>query len=70
MMDFDKGKNGPVAAIRAKCRECCGGSDREVWLCMNQGCPLWSWRPTKPVTRRARKGEQITFLGKTAEVRA
>lgn len=62
MMDFDTGKNGPRAAIRAKCLECSGGSLREVWNCGTSGCPLWSWRPLRPSGRKPRKGEQLTFL--------
>lgn len=61
MISFDTGKNSPVAAIRLKCLECCGGSLRDVWACENTVCPLWSWRPIRPATRRPRKGEQLTF---------
>lgn len=62
MINFDTGKNGPVAAIRAKCMECSGGSLREAWNCAAYDCPLWSWRPVRPVAKKPRKGEQLTFL--------
>lgn len=61
MISFDTGKNGPQAAIRAKCLECCGGALRDVWACGSTACPLWSWRPIRPATRRPRKGEQLSF---------
>lgn len=61
MMDFDKGKGSPQAAIRLKCLECSGGCLRDVWTCGNTACPLWSWRPLRPATRRPRKGEQLRF---------
>lgn len=54
MIDFDKGKNGPQAAIRLKCLECCGGTLRDVWACESTACPLWTWRP--------RQGEQLSFI--------
>lgn len=62
MLNFDKGKNSPQAAIRRKCLECCGGSLGEVWRCENSGCALWSWRPIRPATRKPRPGEQLSFL--------
>ena len=69
MLDFDKGKNSPQAAIRRKCLECSGGSLRGVWSCENTGCPLWTWRPLRPVTRRPRQGEQLAMI-LTEEARA
>ena len=62
MINFDKGKGSAVAAIREKCLECCGGALRDVWSCESTGCPLWSWRPIRPATRKPRPGEQLTFL--------
>lgn len=31
-------------AIKLKCRECAGGSSKEVTLCHIFDCPLWQWR--------------------------
>ena len=45
------GKDGPTvaeltAAIRAKCRDCCGGSVKEITRCtMKAECALWPYRP-------------------------
>ena len=30
----------PLKAVRARCLECCGGSNKEVRLCPAEGCPL------------------------------
>jgi len=43
-------------AIRAKCLDCSGVSDRETKLCQVTDCPLWPWRlgrPPKSVRRKA-----------------
>ena len=41
----------PMKAIRAKCLDCCAGSQAEVRLCPMPDCPLWPYRkghrPTK-----------------------
>jgi hypothetical protein len=35
---------GPLAAIRAKCIDCCAGSRSEVAKCTAIGCALWPYR--------------------------
>ncbi len=37
----------PTKAIRAKCIDCCGGSNSEVRKCTAVDCPLWSMRMGK-----------------------
>jgi hypothetical protein len=34
----------PMAAIRAHCLDCCGGSPNEVRYCMTLRCPSWPYR--------------------------
>lgn len=34
----------PMKAIRAKCMDCCAGSQAEVRLCPMPACPLWPYR--------------------------
>lgn len=34
----------PLKAIRKHCIECCGGSPKEVRLCTDKTCFLWSFR--------------------------
>ena len=34
----------PMKAIRAKCLDCCAGSQAEVRLCSIPDCPLWPYR--------------------------
>ena len=34
----------PMKAIRAKCLDCCAGSQAEVRLCPMPDCPLWPYR--------------------------
>lgn len=34
----------PLRAIRAKCKDCCGGSGKEVEVCTVKNCPLWKYR--------------------------
>jgi len=36
--------NSPIKAIRAKCIDCCGGSEGEARKCTAIGCPLWPLR--------------------------
>lgn len=49
-----------LAAIRAKCLDCCGGSVAEVRKCTATGCPLWPLRMgTKPLGMREARGESI-----------
>lgn len=39
----------PIRAIRAKCLDCCGGSDSEARKCTAIDCPLWPLRMGKNV---------------------
>lgn len=39
----------PIRAIRAKCLDCCYGSEGEVRKCSAIGCPLWPLRMGKNV---------------------
>jgi hypothetical protein len=34
----------PIKAIRAKCKDCCGGNEAEVRKCTAIGCALWPFR--------------------------
>jgi|LGVE01.1.fsa_nt_gb hypothetical protein len=34
----------PMTSIRAKCKDCCGGSAKEVKLCSSTECALWPYR--------------------------
>lgn len=34
----------PIKAIRAKCLDCCAGSQSEVRKCVSVKCPLWPMR--------------------------
>ena len=36
-------------AIKAKCVDCCCGDRKEVKLCENKHCPLWTYRLGKEV---------------------
>jgi hypothetical protein len=37
----------PMEAIRAKCLDCCAGSDHEIRLCVAMTCPSWPFRMSK-----------------------
>lgn len=55
----------PMKAIRAKCLDCCAGSNREVRLCNIPQCPLFPYRFGKrPAagknTDGDRQGEKVT----------
>jgi hypothetical protein len=39
-----------IKAVQRKCRECCGGSFKEVEECDMDKCALWPWRTTSPAT--------------------
>jgi hypothetical protein len=62
----DAGTLTPLAAIRAKCMDCCCGSFKAVRFCTLDGvnstrCPLWPFRFGKrPAT--VRKGPLARFL--------
>ena len=46
----------PFQAIKKKCKDCCGGSGREVTLCPCDDCPLWPFRfGTNPTKRKKEK---------------
>jgi len=34
----------PIDAIRAYCKQCCGGSNKEVERCVVTDCELWFYR--------------------------
>lgn len=34
----------PIAALRARCLDCCGGSAQEVRYCTARKCPSWPFR--------------------------
>ena len=42
-------------AIKAKCLDCCCGSQKEVKLCPSKDCPLWIYRLGKEVTENTPK---------------
>ena len=39
----------PIKAIRAKCLDCCCGSEGEVRKCVQIDCPVWPYRMGKNV---------------------
>ena len=43
-------------AVRSFCLECCGYQEREVTLCTDLGCPLYSYRETAEALYKRRKG--------------
>lgn len=45
-------KPTPLKAIRAKCVDCCCGSQYEVKLCPAEDCPLWPYRFGKNPIRK------------------
>jgi hypothetical protein len=45
----------PLLAIRQKCIDCCGGSYKEVRLCVATSCPLHALRLGKNPGRRPSK---------------
>jgi len=56
----DRAATSPLAAIRAKCLDCCCGSFKSVKFC-TVGCALWPFRFGKrPAT--IRKGPLARFL--------
>jgi hypothetical protein len=49
-----------LAAIRAKCIDCAGGSAAEVRKCVATACPLWPLRMgVKPRGMREARGEKL-----------
>ncbi len=48
----------PFKAIRARCVDCCGGSQAEVRKCVSIKCPLWPMRMGKlPAHLRVKSSE-------------
>jgi len=52
----------PMAVIRAKCLDCCGGSPHEVRLCVAATCPSWPFRLGKNPWRAAPSEEQLEAM--------
>ena len=46
------------ACINAQCLECCSWQSREVTLCTDLGCPLWSVRPYR-TSGTGRDGQSV-----------
>ena len=47
----------PLKSIRAKCLDCCGGSESEVRKCTALHCPSWSFRMGRNVFHaKAKRG--------------
>jgi hypothetical protein len=56
----------PMAAIRAKCLDCCAGSAQEVRYCVATSCPSWPYRmgsnPFRaPLSEESRASRAITL---------
>jgi hypothetical protein len=47
------------AAMHAFCNECCGWQIKEVFLCIDLGCPLYPYRPKSRVSPEAHKSVPI-----------
>jgi len=45
----------PVKAIRAKCLDCCNGSQNEVKLCPAKDCPIYHFRLGRNPYRQKRE---------------
>ena len=58
----------PMAAIRAKCLDCCAGSAQEVRYCVSVNCPSWPYRmgsnPFRPPMSEERKAASRAALAK------
>jgi len=52
---YDKAVTGSSrkAAMHAFCLECCGWQIKEVFLCTDLGCPLYSYRPKSRASQGA-----------------
>lgn len=46
----------PIKSIRAKCLDCCGGSESEARKCTALACPLWPLRMGRNVYHASAKG--------------
>lgn len=51
-----------LAAIRAKCLECSGGSRKEAHGCRLRDCPLWPFRGGEPRARARKEGRQLSMF--------
>lgn len=51
----------PLAAIRQKCLDCCGGSPQAVRCCKIRWCKVWSFRFGKSPRRRKTPGRPENF---------
>jgi hypothetical protein len=49
----------PLAALRARCLDCCAGSPNEVRLCTAIKCPAWPFRMGSSPWRQAMTDEQL-----------
>jgi hypothetical protein len=63
----------PLAALRFRCIDCCGGSAEEVRKCMALTCPAWPfrmganpWRAPLSEPEKARRRELLSRVGKIA----
>ena len=41
---YEGEKKSPVKMIKSFCFDCCGGSQKEVYLCPSTDCSLWAYR--------------------------
>jgi hypothetical protein len=63
----------PLAALRLRCLDCCGGSSYEVRSCVAVTCPAWPfrlgkspWRTPLGEPEKARRRELLSRVGKIA----
>lgn len=64
-MDKEPTPKALLAAIRANCLECCGGSRMEVRKCKIKRCRLWPYRTAgieKKKTSKRKAYKQITIF--------
>ena len=53
----------PCRAIRAMCKECCGGSLKAVRTCESTTCPLWPFRMGRNPNRAGIGGKTAAMRG-------
>jgi hypothetical protein len=57
--------------VRQKCIDCCGGSEKEVRLCVAVSCPLWPLRMgSNPFRAPASEGRRAQLREGLAKARA
>jgi hypothetical protein len=61
---------GPLAAIRAKCVDCSGGSYAEARKCTATGCPLWPYRMGTNPRRKGAGNKNPQLTSRFSEARA